>query len=63
MSKNHPASEIHPQQVQSEFTTLISASKLAEYLDVSTRTLWRLRATGKLPQPVRLGGQRALASR
>ena len=35
---------------------LVSAEKLAELLDISIRTLWRLRAAGKLPVPVRLGG-------
>ena len=35
---------------------LLSADKVAEILDISVRTLWRLRATGKLPTPVRLGG-------
>jgi prophage regulatory protein len=35
---------------------LLSAEKVAELLDISVRTLWRLRATGKLPLPVRLGG-------
>ncbi len=35
---------------------LLSAEKLAKKLDISVRTLWRLRAAGKLPAPVRLGG-------
>jgi predicted DNA-binding transcriptional regulator AlpA len=35
---------------------LISAEKLAQMLDISIRTLWRLRAAGKMPAPVRLGG-------
>jgi predicted DNA-binding transcriptional regulator AlpA len=35
---------------------LVSAEKLAQLLDISIRTLWRLRAAGKLPAPVRLGG-------
>jgi excisionase family DNA binding protein len=35
---------------------LLSARTLAERLGVSVRTLWRLRTSGKLPQPVRLGG-------
>lgn len=37
-------------------TRLLSADKLAERLDISVRTLWRLRAVGKLPAPIRLGG-------
>lgn len=35
---------------------LITAAELAKLLNVSTRTLWRLRSAGQLPQPVRLGG-------
>jgi predicted DNA-binding transcriptional regulator AlpA len=35
---------------------LLSAEKVAELLDISVRTLWRLRAAGKMPTPVRLGG-------
>jgi predicted DNA-binding transcriptional regulator AlpA len=35
---------------------VIAADALARLLDVSTRTLWRMRSAGQLPQPVRLGG-------
>ena len=35
---------------------LLSAQTLAKRLAVSVRTLWRLRSSGKLPEPVRLGG-------
>ena len=35
---------------------LIAAEELAEMLDVSTRTVWRLLSTGKLVQPLRIGG-------
>ena len=35
---------------------LLSAQTLAKRLAVSLRTLWRLRSSGKLPEPVRLGG-------
>ena len=35
---------------------LISAVELAELLQVSTRTLWRLRSAGKLIKPIKLGG-------
>ena len=34
---------------------LVSAERLAELLDVSIRTLWRLRSAGKLPPPLRIG--------
>jgi len=51
---NSLSSEVR--SVQEESAMLVSAEKLAELLDISTRTLWRLRAAGKLPAPVRLGG-------
>lgn len=35
---------------------LMTARELATLLRVSTRTLWRLRSAGALPQPVRFGG-------
>ena len=35
---------------------LLSAEKVASLLDISVRTLWRLRSAGQLPEPVRLGG-------
>ena len=35
---------------------LLSAAMLAKRLGISMRTLWRLRSSGKLPVPVRLGG-------
>ena len=41
---------------ESETPLLITASKLAALLEISTRTLWRLRSAGRLPEPVRLGG-------
>ena len=35
---------------------LITAADFARLLQISTRTLWRLRSAGELPQPVRFGG-------
>jgi predicted DNA-binding transcriptional regulator AlpA len=35
---------------------LVSASTVARMLNISTRSLWRLRSAGVLPPPVRLGG-------
>ena len=35
---------------------LVNASDVAHLLKISTRTLWRMRSTGQLPLPVRLGG-------
>ncbi len=37
-------------------TLLLSADQLARILDVSVRTIWRLRDTGRLPPPLRIGG-------
>lgn len=34
---------------------LINASDLAEMLGISERTIWRLIASGKLIQPIRIG--------
>jgi excisionase family DNA binding protein len=39
-----------------EEVRLIAADELASMLDVSTRTVWRLLSTGRLVQPVRIGG-------
>lgn len=35
---------------------LLTAERMAKLLDISKRTLWRLRSAGKLPRPVALGG-------
>ena len=35
---------------------LISADELAVLIGVSTRTIWRLLSSGRLIEPVRLGG-------
>lgn len=37
-------------------SALISAATLAKRLDVSVRTVWRLLSSGKLPDPVKVGG-------
>ena len=34
---------------------LINAEELAQMLDISERTLWRLLSGHKLPEPVRIG--------
>lgn len=36
---------------------LISASELAAILKCSTRTIWRMDSAGRLPPPIRFGGQ------
>lgn len=35
---------------------MITADQLADILNISTRTLWRLRSQGQLPPAIRLGG-------
>ncbi|MBL8827914.1 MAG: helix-turn-helix domain-containing protein [Planctomycetaceae bacterium] len=37
-------------------SALITAGELAQLLRVSKRTLWRLRSSGAVPSPLRLGG-------
>ena len=39
-----------------ETPSLITAAEFAGMLQVSVRTLWRLRSAGQVPAPVRLGG-------
>jgi prophage regulatory protein len=40
----------------SENALLLTAGKLAHLLNISVRTLWRLRAEDKIPAPIRVGG-------
>jgi predicted DNA-binding transcriptional regulator AlpA len=35
---------------------LITAEEFAELMQISTRTLWRLRSAAQIPEPVRIGG-------
>jgi prophage regulatory protein len=35
---------------------LITADQVAVLLQISARTVWRLRSSGKLPKPVEVGG-------
>jgi prophage regulatory protein len=42
--------------VQQESPLLIRADEFARMLQVSPRTLWRLRSGGEIPEPVRFGG-------
>lgn len=35
---------------------LIPVEQLAEMLNLSTRTVWRMLAAGRIPEPVRIGG-------
>ena len=40
---------------RSNTPTLINANELAKILGISQRTIWRLIASGKLIQPIRIG--------
>lgn len=35
---------------------LLTVDELGELLKVSTRTIWRMRSSNQLPNPVRIGG-------
>jgi excisionase family DNA binding protein len=35
---------------------LITAEEVARMMNISTRTLWRLSSAGRMPAPVRIGG-------
>jgi prophage regulatory protein len=45
-----------PRKTPLQQALAISASVLADMLNVSLRQVWRLNSAGKLPRPVRLGG-------
>jgi predicted DNA-binding transcriptional regulator AlpA len=47
--------EIPPSAAKREEPLLIRANELAGILNVSRRTLWRLKSAGALPRPMRLG--------
>lgn len=49
---------LHVPMVQTVESThgLVTPDQLAGLLQVSKRSLWRLRSSGKLPRPVKLGG-------
>ncbi|MCA9028777.1 MAG: helix-turn-helix domain-containing protein [Planctomycetaceae bacterium] len=41
---------------QGELPSLLSVKDFAKLMQVSTRTIWRLLSSRKLPQPIRVGG-------
>jgi prophage regulatory protein len=49
-------SELHTSNTGLEQYRLITAKELGRILSLSTRSIWRLRAAGKLPRPVKVGG-------
>ncbi len=56
MQNHSTTTEENQIQEQDYRPILFSANKLAAILNISTRTLWRLRSASKLPKPVRFGG-------
>lgn len=43
-------------QTNGQSPALLSAESVAQMLQVSVRTVWRLRSSGQLPHPVQVGG-------
>ncbi len=37
-------------------TQMLTADELAALLKVSRRTIWRMRSSGQLPRPIKVGG-------
>jgi len=48
---------INQENSDSGGTRLLSARQVAERLSISERSVWRLAAAGRLPEPVRLTGK------
>jgi excisionase family DNA binding protein len=48
--------EMEPTTATGERALLLTAGNLAQLLNISVRTLWRLRAQHKIPAPIRVGG-------
>lgn len=40
----------------SQSPVLLTVDELSELLKVSKRTIWRMRSSGQIPKPVRIGG-------
>lgn len=51
-------SETQPQLSPPDWPAAMSDETAARFLDISPSLLWRLAATGELPQPVKLPGAR-----
>ena len=51
-----PTTNEQKRQNEEPSLLLLSAQNLAKRLAISVRTLWRLRTSGKMPKPVKLGG-------
>ncbi|MCC7419985.1 MAG: helix-turn-helix domain-containing protein [Planctomycetaceae bacterium] len=47
---------MNPHDEAAQVPPLLTAKQLAKLLQISTRSIWRLRSAGKLPKPVEIGG-------
>jgi excisionase family DNA binding protein len=57
MEEHEPVSTVTPAAMRDSMRSeLITAVQFAQLLNVSERTLYRLKSTGKLPSPIALGG-------
>lgn len=47
---------MHPEKPDHDLPPLLTAKQLAKLLQLSTRSVWRLRSAARLPKPVENGG-------
>lgn len=45
-----------PTEVQQTSQPLLTVNEVARLLNLSIRSVWRLRSAGRIPQPVTIGG-------
>ena len=46
----------NPVKADAELSQLLTAKQLADLLQLSTRSIWRLKNAAKLPAPIEIGG-------
>lgn len=51
-----PAISVSDNKAPKVQPALITAAELAQMMQVSVRTLWRLLSAGQIPAPIRIGG-------
>ncbi len=51
-----PEMQRTPAEAAAMQPALITATELAQMMQISIRTLWRLRSAGELIEPIRIGG-------
>ncbi len=54
--KSSLASSVRENEVTNVQPTLITAAELAQMMQISVRTLWRLLSARQIPAPIRIGG-------